>query len=116
AQVLKSRIRFGFRDIAFRNLLVVLQFSISIVLVIAAAVIFLQMRYARNLDLGFEREQVVVLIGSPTQGLTSQWETLRQELMSHSGIAGVTSSSIVPGMENPNGLSVKPEISSVERF
>src|SRR5690606_6518817 len=38
------------------------------------------------------------------------------ELMSHSGIAGVTSSSIVPGMESPNGLSVKPEISSVERF
>src|SRR3990172_7395476 len=77
AQVLKSRVRFGLRDLVFRNLLVVLQFSISIVLVIATSVVILQIRYARNLDLGFDREQVVVLTGSPSQGLTPRWETLR---------------------------------------
>jgi putative ABC transport system permease protein len=116
AQVLKSRIRFGLKDVVFRNLLVVLQFSISIVLVIATAVVFLQMRFARNLDLGFDREQVLVLTGSPTQGLTSQWETLREELLRHPGVAAVTSSSTVPAMENPNGFNVKAESNPEARF
>ena len=107
AQVLKSRVRFGFRDVVFRNLLVVLQFSISIVLVIATSVVILQMRYARDLDLGFDKEQVVVLNGSPSQGLTPRWETLRQELLQHPGVSEVTASSLVPSMENASSLNVK---------
>jgi putative ABC transport system permease protein len=102
AQVLKSRVSFGLRDVVFRNLLVVLQFSISIVLVIATVVVGMQMRYARALDLGFDKEQVVVLGGSPTQGMTTRWDALRQELLSHPEVVSVTASSLLPGMENLN--------------
>ncbi len=102
AQVLKSRVSFGLRDVVFRNLLVVLQFSISIVLVIATAVVGMQMRYTRELDLGFDKEQVVVLSGSPTQGLTSRWEALREELLKHPEVVSVTASSVLPGVENLN--------------
>jgi putative ABC transport system permease protein len=45
---------------------------------------------------------VVVLSGSPTQGLTSRWETLRAELLNHPGVVSVTASSLLPGMENLN--------------
>jgi putative ABC transport system permease protein len=119
AQVLKSRVRFSLKDRVFRNLLVVLQFSISIVLVIATSVVILQTRYARNLDLGFDREQVVVLTGSPSQGLPN-WETLRQELLRQPGVSEVTASSIVPGMENANALMVRtatnPEARALPRM
>ncbi len=119
AQVLKSRVRFSLKDRVFRNLLVVLQFSISIVLVIATSVVILQTRYARNLDLGFDREQVLVLTGSPSQGLPN-WETLRQELLRQPGVSEVTASSIVPGMENANALMVRtatnPEARAIPRM
>jgi putative ABC transport system permease protein len=119
AQVLKSRIRFGLKEVVFRNLLVVLQFSISIVLVIATTVVILQMRYARNLDLGFNKEQVVVLTGSPSQGLPN-WETLRQELRRQPGVVEVTSSYIVPGMENGSAFNVRtgdnPETRTMPRL
>ena len=109
AQVLKSRVSFGLRDVVFRNLLVVLQFSISIVLVIATGVVGMQMHYTRNLDLGFDKEQVVVLSGSPTQGMTTRWETLRAELLNHPGVVSVTASSLLPGMENLADIFGRPQ-------
>ncbi|MDY6984567.1 MAG: FtsX-like permease family protein, partial [Pseudomonadota bacterium] len=118
AQVLRSRVRFGTKDTVFRNLLVVSQFSISIVLVIATTVVILQMRYARNLDLGFDREQVVVLTGSPSQGLP-RYETLREQLLQHPGVVEVTASSIVPGMQQSSAFNVttaeNPEPRSMAR-
>ena len=104
AQVLKSRVTFGLRDVVFRNLLVVLQFSISIVLVIATGVVGMQMRYTRDLDLGFDKEQVVVLSGSPTQGMTARWEALREELRNYPEVVSVTASSLLPGAENLNDI------------
>jgi putative ABC transport system permease protein len=44
-----------------RTVLVVLQFAISIGLGIAALVVFAQITYARNLDLGFDRDNIVVI-------------------------------------------------------
>ena len=44
-----------------RNMLVVLQFAVSIGLGIAAAVVFSQISYARNIDLGFRRDNIVVI-------------------------------------------------------
>ena len=44
----------------FRNVLVVLQFAVSIGLGIAAAVVFSQISYARNIDLGFRHDNIVV--------------------------------------------------------
>jgi len=44
-----------------RTMLVILQFSISIGLGIAAAVVFLQIRYSETLDLGFDRSGIIVI-------------------------------------------------------
>jgi putative ABC transport system permease protein len=107
AQVLKNRVTFGLRDVVFRNLLVVLQFSISIILVIATAVVVMQNRYVRNFDPGFDKEQVVILDGSPTQGLTPRWQTLKEELLLHPNIVSATASNILPGMENLQDLGAR---------
>ena len=47
-----------------RTVLVVLQFSVSIALGIAAAVVFSQISYARNIELGFRRDNVLVVVGN----------------------------------------------------
>ena len=46
---------------SLRNTLVVLQFAVSIGLGIAAAVVFGQISYARNIDMGFRRDNIVVM-------------------------------------------------------
>ena len=48
-----------------RNTLVVLQFAVSIGLGIAAAVVFGQINYARNIDLGFRRDNILVMGAGP---------------------------------------------------
>lgn len=81
----------------FRNTLVVLQFSIAIVLLASFAVIYLQTQFARNIDSGFDKEQLIVLEGSVTDGLGRQWEAMKQSLISHPQVLSVTGSSSIPG-------------------
>jgi putative ABC transport system permease protein len=109
AQVLRSKARASMADLMFRNLLVIFQFSISIILVVATAVVFMQTRFARDYDIGFNKDQVVILQGSPSQGLGPNWETLKQELLDNPDILSVTSSGIAPGTQNFNTFSARAE-------
>ncbi len=78
-----------------RTGLVVLQFAISIGLGIAMIVMFAQIRYARQTDLGFDRYNLVVIgaVGSLTPATR---ESLRQALAAEPSIAGVTQSNMTP--------------------
>lgn len=82
---------------SIRNLLVVFQFSLAIILLISTLVIYLQMQHVRNIELGFNKDQVVVLRGTFNQGLGEQWPVLKQELLQHSDITHVTESDMSPG-------------------
>ena len=80
-----------------RATLVVLQFAISIGLGIAALVVFAQIRYARELDLGFNHDNIVV-VGSYGQKAMNQStaESFMHALDSNSDIVGVAQSEFVP--------------------
>ncbi len=77
-----------------RTVLVVLQFAVSIGLGIAALVIFAQISFARNMDLGFHKDNVVILrAGSMSPENRDSFErTLRNQ----PGVLAVTSSNYVP--------------------
>jgi putative ABC transport system permease protein len=78
-----------------RMALVVWQFSVSIGLGIAAIVVFSQIRFARNMDLGFDRDGIVILRGITT--LTpSASESLARALRTNPEIADVALSNAVP--------------------
>lgn len=104
-QVLKNRMAAG-GSALFRNTLVVLQFSIAIVLVVATLIVMQQMRFARSIELGFQKDQMLVLTGSPTAGLGPQWDTLRQELLKHPEVLGVTASGQTPLEDNGNSNGI----------
>ncbi len=81
----------------FRKVLVVLQFSISIALIAATLVVFDQQRFAETMDLGYEKDRVVVLTGSQAAALGPQWESMKRQLASVPGVEAVTASNVVPG-------------------
>ena len=107
-QVLKGSWSLGSR-VSLRNVLVVIQFSTAIMLVVATLVVVQQMRYARSIELGFQKDQILVLTGSPTAGFGPQWQVIKQELLSHPEISHVTSSSQTPLENNTNSLGITVE-------
>lgn len=77
-----------------REVLVLMQFAISIGLGIAAAVVFRQVNYARNMNLGFQRNNIVVIQNRTLTGERQQ--ALAEELRSNPGISQVGLSVFAP--------------------
>jgi putative ABC transport system permease protein len=78
-----------------RNLLVVLQFAVSIGLGIAAVVVFSQISYARNLELGFSHDNILVL-NSASRLTPEQRRAMVEALRANPGVADVSMSYRVP--------------------
>ena len=60
-EVLKGKLAAGFKRSWLRNALVVFQFVISIILIFGTVVIYNQLNYIHNKDIGFNRNQVLVI-------------------------------------------------------
>jgi putative ABC transport system permease protein len=100
-----------------RTVLVVLQFAVSIGLGTATIVVYKQISFARDLDLGFHRSNIVVLNAA---ALTpSSRETLAQTLRSYPGVFTTALSGAVP-FQNDRALGLvrlpgQPDVISVNR-
>src|SRR5690606_3760986 len=81
-EVLKGKVREGMKGGSIRSGLVVFQFTVSIVLIIATTVIFQQMQYVQNKNLGLNRDNVLVL--SNTGQLRSNAQPLKHAIVGHS--------------------------------
>lgn len=98
----------GNRKLSLRSSLVIFQFFISIIMIIGAMVVYSQLDYIQNKDLGYDKEQVLVL---PHVGqLGSNPEVFRQELLRDNRIAHVSISGYLPsGPSYNNNFFVFPE-------
>ena len=94
AQVLKGQLKSGNRAATFRKSLVVVQFSLSIILIISTIVVFRQMSFMEDRDIGFDRQNLysVWMEG----GLSKKFESFRNQLLAMPGIESVTASSQSP--------------------
>jgi len=95
-RVLKGSLRTGTASARFRGILVIVQFTISIVLIIGTFVIFNQLMYMKNTVLGFEKEQILIIPISDDSTVESL-APLKTELKNHPGVIDVAASSHVPG-------------------
>ena len=84
ATVLKGNLRSGTRSMGFRNILVVFQFTISIALMVCTLIVNQQLNYFNTRDLGFDRENVLVVNWAHKLG--DQLETYKNEVKKHSGV------------------------------
>jgi putative ABC transport system permease protein len=78
-----------------RNALVVLQFAVSIGLGIAAAVVFTQISFARNIDLGFRKDNILVVRGAGLLTIEGR-EGFVQQLRSNPDVLDVAMINILP--------------------
>ncbi len=102
SHVLKGEVSAGTTASRLRKLLVVVQFTVSIVLIIGTAVVFRQIHYMRMKDLGLNKEHVLVIhrleSAMPYQvdSSSQRYDTFKQELLKHPGVLGATVSSAIP--------------------
>ncbi len=95
-QTLKGGLAAGACRARIRGLLVVLQFTISIFMIIATMVVFSQFHYMQNKALGFDSEQVLVLKFT-NRFIRQSIDSVKAQLKSHSSISGVAFTSHQPG-------------------
>jgi putative ABC transport system permease protein len=96
AKVLKGSALSGTGKSAFRRSMAVLQFVISITLIIGTLIIYKQMEYIQNKSLGFDKENVV-LITTESNTVRQNIDLLRNTLKDDARILSVGASSNVPG-------------------
>jgi len=94
ARVLRGTSESGTKGSFLRTVLVVFQFAVSIVLIISMGVVGNQLDYVRNASLGFDKEQIVVISGTPQ--MQEQYDSIRDRLMQQQGIINVACSKRVP--------------------
>ena len=93
-KTLKGLFKIGGTNISFRKVLVVIQFFISIGLIITTIIVFQQLRYMQNVSLGYNKEHLVTM-NYYTQ-LNDKYESFRNSLLQNSNIKEVGRSSRIP--------------------
>jgi putative ABC transport system permease protein len=94
--VLKGKLSVKGGSVILRKVLVVSQFAISIFMLISTLIVFDQLKYLRNKDLGFDKEHVVRLTLSG-KALQEKAPILTDKLKSNSSIAAVGMATSSPG-------------------
>jgi len=91
--ILKGIYNKGRSGNTFRRLLVIIQFSLSIILIISTLIVFNQMKYMKEKDLGFNKEQLLYM---PIKGeITEKFFEFKEELLKLPGIQNVSRSSSI---------------------
>ncbi len=92
--VLKGNLSAGSKSGKLRSVLVVFQFTTSVILIIGTLIIYQQMNYILNKELGFDKEQVLVIKGTGVLG--DKVQTFKDELIQLPGIKQVSVSDYLP--------------------
>jgi putative ABC transport system permease protein len=95
-EALKKEIKIGNSSLSVRKMLLVGQFTISIMMIASTLVIHRQLKFMREKDLGFNHENLLV-IDINSDRLRRNFETVKTELSKPSEVVSITTSTRVPG-------------------
>jgi putative ABC transport system permease protein len=110
--VLKGEITHGTAGSLFRKILVVIQFTISVAMIVCTLVVFRQLKFLKNMDQGFNQENVLML--QLNQGMVRKYPVLKLALMENNDIKYVTSTNtqigegsgkVIFNMETDQGMA-----------
>lgn len=93
-KVLKGIVKAGSGGVSFRKVLVVIQFSISIILIVATTVVFQQLQYIQKLALGFNKDHIITM--NYPNALTKQYEAFKSDLKRNTNVKEIGISSRIP--------------------
>ena len=92
--VLKGGVARGSKNSSMRSVMVVFQFTTSIILIIGTFIIYRQMDFIMTTKIGYNKENVIMIHGANTLG--GQQQTFKDELLKLSGVSNVTISQYFP--------------------
>lgn len=95
--VLKGALSKSSSNVTLRRVLVVVQFSISMIMLICTAVVYRQLAYLRNKDLGFSKEQVLSVTANANSDIRSKIEAFKNEVRSNPSVLSASTAQAVPG-------------------
>ena len=119
-KTLKGLLKVGNASISFRKVLVVTQFVISIVLIIATVIVFQQLRYMQETSLGYDKEHLITL--PYYNAINTSYESFRNDLLQNPEIKNLTRSSRIPtgrlldamGASTLSGDSMRPVTANIK--
>jgi putative ABC transport system permease protein len=106
--VLKGKMNSGFKKNSLRSGLVVFQFFASIILIIGTFIIYRQLKYIQTTNLGFNKDQVLIINGANALGAKAA--SFKNEVLNMPGISGGTLSAYLPvaSSRSDNSYSKEP--------
>jgi putative ABC transport system permease protein len=93
--------------VILRKGLVIFQFAISVILIVATLTVFGQLQFMRSRELGFDKEQVLIIPTSPASALLPHYEAFKQNLSQNPAIVEVTAASAIPAGASGGDYYVK---------
>jgi len=93
-KVLKGIFKAGSGGVSFRKVLVVTQFAISIILIVATTVVFQQLRFIQQKSLGFNKDHIVTM--AYNDSLVKPYQSFRSDLLKIPGVKDMGLSSRIP--------------------
>jgi ABC-type antimicrobial peptide transport system permease subunit len=101
-KVLKGVVAQGKGAVSFRKVLVVLQFTISITLIVSTVLVFKQIEHARSRSIGYNPDNLISVNG--THDLANNYRVLKQDLLNTGNFEAVAkSSSSMTNINNDSG-------------
>lgn len=105
-EVLKGSVKGSMHNVSIRRILVVFQFAVSILLITGTLVMYRQIFFMLNKDVGFKKEQMLVI--NRAHALESRVEAFKNTAKEIPGILSISSSTAVPGRtNNTNGYGIE---------
>ncbi len=100
--ILKGSLSKSSSNATLRRILVVVQFSISMIMLICTWVVYGQLQYLRDKDLGFNKEQVVSLVANANNDIRTKIQAFKEEMRKNPQIVSVSTAQATPGASNIN--------------
>jgi putative ABC transport system permease protein len=105
-EVLKGKLNLGMKSGGIRSILVVIQFSISIIMMVGTAIVFNQLNYVQNKKLGFDKDQILMI--EDAWLLKNNLDAFKTEVLRDPHVINGTVASFLPvGTTNNNNMWFK---------
>ncbi len=94
AETLKGKLNLGFKSGGLRSILVVLQFTVSIIMIVGTVMVFNQLSYIQNKKLGFDKNQILMI--DDAWILRDNVQAFKNEALRDSRVKSATVASFLP--------------------
>ncbi len=99
-EVLKGEVKNSMKNGRLRKVLVVFQFTVSILLIIGTIIMYRQISFMLNKDVGFNKENLIVI--NRAGALGTRIKSFKETVKKIPGVVNIASSTAVPGRNNNN--------------